>query len=322
MNFDDYSFQMPGKIVEYFPLTQLATVQISNDETYSTSSDDDLQVTRSVIEDVPVYTSGGGFWHLTFPIKPGDNCLLQFSQFGYDHWLYNNADSGGVRLDGQPNTWTRRKFHLSDGFCQVGWNNLPTAIEGYHATDAEFRNVDRDQRISLLEDGQVHIKTGSTTINLTKDGDIDIDTPTHVNLTVGGNVVANITGNVTETVGGNVVSTITGTCTITSTGKMTLESATEIAMIAPVVNILSPAINMSVPGTPTIVTTWGASTVVGDIVAYYGNVIALSTTPGSGGEIWSSYKLTAAGYDIVNHTHTQPVTEANATVQGNTGKMV
>lgn len=321
MNFNDYSFQMPGKIVEYFPETQLATVLISNAETYSTSSEDQQQVTRSVIEDVPVYTSGGGFWHITFPIKPGDNCLLQFSQFGYDHWLYNNEDAGGIRLDGQPNTWTRRKFHLSDGFCQVGWNNLPTAIADYHATDAEFRNVDRDQRIVLLEDGQVHIKTGSTTINLTKDGDIDVDTPTHVNLTVGGNVVANITGNVTETVGGNVVSTITGTCTITSTGVMTLESATEIKMISPLVNILSPVINLSEATTPTLVTTWGGQTVVGDIIAYFGNVTAFGNLE-SGGHVSASIGLTAAGYDMVNHVHSQPDTSANATVQGNTGKMV
>tara|TARA_R110000744_G_scaffold19866_3_gene52173 strand:- start:2242 stop:2919 length:678 start_codon:yes stop_codon:yes gene_type:complete len=177
MNFDDYNFTKPGHIVEYFPVTQTATVRISNDTTYSTSFNDDLTVVPVLLYDVPTFTPGGGNYHITFPIKAGDPCLLTFSEFGYDHWFVDDVDAAGIRSDGHPQPWTRRKFSLADGFCQVGWNNLKTAIEGYSANDSEWRNIDRAQRITLVEDGNIHIATGSTTVNIAPDGNVTIVSP-------------------------------------------------------------------------------------------------------------------------------------------------
>jgi hypothetical protein len=200
MNFDDYHFTKPGHIVEYFPLTQTATVQISNDRTYSTSSADDLTVTPSYLYDVPTFTPGGGDFHMTFPIKAGDSCLLSFSQFGYDHWFVNNEDAAGVRDDGNPQPWTFRKFNLADGFCQVGWNNLKTAIDGYIADGSEWRNIDRTQRIALQENGDIEVVAGSSTLVMTKDGNVTVTAPTTAivgDLTVSGTIVATgeVTGN-------------------------------------------------------------------------------------------------------------------------------
>ena len=200
MNFDDYHFTKPGHIVEYFPLTQTATVQISNDRTYSTSSADDLTVTPSYLYDVPTFTPGGGDFHMTFPIKAGDSCLLSFSQFGYDHWFVNNEDAAGVRDDGNPQPWTYRKFNLADGFCQVGWNNLKTAIDGYLADGSEWRNIDRTQRIALQENGDIEVVAGSSTLVMTKDGNVTVTAPTTAivgDLTVSGTIVATgeVTGN-------------------------------------------------------------------------------------------------------------------------------
>tara|TARA_R110000764_G_scaffold136946_2_gene224841 strand:- start:559 stop:1230 length:672 start_codon:yes stop_codon:yes gene_type:complete len=200
MNFDDYHFTKPGHIVEYFPLTQTATVQISNDRTYSTSTQDDLTVTPSYLYDVPTFTPGGGDFHMTFPIKAGDSCLLSFSQFGYDHWFVNNEDAAGVRDDGNPQPWTYRKFNLADGFCQVGWNNLKTAIDGYLADGSEWRNIDRTQRIALQENGDIEVVAGSSTLVMTKDGNVTVTAPTTAivgDLTVSGTIVATgeVTGN-------------------------------------------------------------------------------------------------------------------------------
>ena len=193
MNLDDYEFQKPGRIVEYFPLTQTATVKISNDRSYSTTEDTDLQVAQTLLYDVPVFTAGGGGWHMTFPIKVGDTCLLSFSEFGYDHWFALNEDSGGIRADGNPQPWTNRRFSLDDGFAQVGWNNLPTAIESYSETDSEWRNADAAQSIALQETGDIHIKTGTTTINIAPDGNVTVVAPTVEitgDLTVSGTIVA------------------------------------------------------------------------------------------------------------------------------------
>lgn len=169
---DDYEFTTPGKIVHYDPVEQLSKILLSNDKTYSNSDEADRQVSRVLLEDVPTYTPGGGGWHMTFPIKEGDNCLVSFSKTGYDHWLFDNKDAAGRTQDGQPQPWTRRRFSLRDGFAQVGWNNIPTAISDYHPDDAEFRNADREQRVSLLEGGDIHIKAGATTVNVSKDGAI------------------------------------------------------------------------------------------------------------------------------------------------------
>ena len=65
MNFDDYNFTKPGHIVEYFPVTQTATVRISNDTTYSTSFNDDLTVVPVLLYDVPTFTPGGGNYHIS-----------------------------------------------------------------------------------------------------------------------------------------------------------------------------------------------------------------------------------------------------------------
>ena len=83
---------------------------------------------------------------MTFPVKPGDTCLVSFSQFGYDHWLYNDDDAAGTRDDGNPQPWTFRKFNVQDGFAQVGFNTLPRAISGYSATDSEWRNASAGQK--------------------------------------------------------------------------------------------------------------------------------------------------------------------------------
>lgn len=175
---DDYNIQMPGRIESYDPVTQLGVVRISNDKTYSNSTETSRQRKRVLLRDVPIQTPGGGDWHMTFPIKKGDACLISFSQFGYDHWLYEDKDSAGVRADGQPQTWTNRRFSTRDGFAQVGFNTIPRAIADYSATDSEWRNVDRQQRVTLEEGGNIVIATGSTVINVAKDGEVTMTTPT------------------------------------------------------------------------------------------------------------------------------------------------
>lgn len=173
----NYEFQKPGRIVEYFPATQTATVKICNDRTYSTSEVDEEQVTPGLLYDVPVHTPSGGGWAMTFPIEAGEPCLLSFSQFGYDHWFVNNSDSAGVDSDGSPQPWTRRRFDLADCFAQVGFNNLQTVVSDYQANHSEWRNEDRTTRIALMSSGQVQIISGSTSIQVLPSGDVIIMAP-------------------------------------------------------------------------------------------------------------------------------------------------
>ena len=151
-----YSLILPGRIVEYFPDDQTATVKVSAERIIRTQEDAHTIYDRGGIYGVPVHTPSGGGWSITMPIKPGDTCILFFSQIGYDHWLYDDNDKAGT-LANLPKPWLRRQFSQSDGFALVGLNTLPRAIDSYHATDSQWRNTDVTQVISLKEDLDIEL---------------------------------------------------------------------------------------------------------------------------------------------------------------------
>jgi len=190
---DRYCYNLPGRIVEYFPDTQTATVKICVEKTYGDTEVEASKVTREDLRDVPVHTPGGGGWHVTFPIKEGDTCQLTFSQIGYDYWLFNDKDESGT-LSGLPKPHLYRQFSEEDGYALVGYNTLPRAVQDYSEVHSQWRNEDASQKISLNEDLSIDIKAGTTTINITKDGTIAIAAPLVTvtgDLTVDGTITSN-----------------------------------------------------------------------------------------------------------------------------------
>ena len=208
MNWDDYSIVKPARIVEYFPETQTATIQISNTRTYNTSVDSEVQKVVGELKDVPVHTAQGGGWAMTFPIKPGDTCLMLFSQFGYDHWLWEDKDAAG-ELATNPMPWTQRRFSVRDGLAMVGFNPIPKAIADYNPTDSEWRNADVTQFITLEENGDITVTSpGLVTVNAdTADINVatsmTVDCPTTV-WTGDIQIIGDITGSGDYTRFGNV----------------------------------------------------------------------------------------------------------------------
>ena len=176
MNWESYSFIMPARIVEYDAGNQTATVSVATKRVYSTSLVTDEQTDFGDLYIVPVHTLSGGSYAVTMPIQPGDSCLMLFSQFGYDHWLFNNKDDAGtVALDPPP--WVNRKFSLQDGLCLVGFNTIPNAITDYSPEHAEFRNRLRTQYISLNSGGDIDI-VGPAAGSLTLAGEYAVTAPT------------------------------------------------------------------------------------------------------------------------------------------------
>lgn len=162
---NDLSIVFPGRILEYFPENQTATVIISSEIYYDDGSNIDEATTRPNLHNVPVHTPFGGGWSVTFPIAVGDTCLLIFSQEGYDHWLYEDRDTAGMDA-GRPSPWLDREFSEDDGFALVGFNTLPRAIQKYSATASQWRNSDATQVISLNPDNSIDITTNApVTIN-------------------------------------------------------------------------------------------------------------------------------------------------------------
>jgi hypothetical protein len=133
--------QMPGIIRSYDPATQTATVQPAIQRVWIEDGGVDLPQCL----DVPVYFPRGGKFALTFPVAPGDECSLNFSERAIDFWFEN----GGVQLPSE-----YRLHDLSDAFAFVGFSSKPNAIKDVATDAAELRTLDGKTRIRV-EDGMV-----------------------------------------------------------------------------------------------------------------------------------------------------------------------
>lgn len=80
--------------------------------------------------DCPVFTLQGGGGSLQFPIAPGDQCLVLFSDRNLDAWFQNGA--AAPPLDG-------RLHDLSDGIALVGVNALNSSLPPYSATESRLQ---------------------------------------------------------------------------------------------------------------------------------------------------------------------------------------
>jgi len=287
MNFsnEQYSIILPARIVEFFPANQTATVLVCTDRITHNSDTTDNVEARTPIEGVPVHTPQGGGWSMTFPIKPGDTCLMLFSQTGYDHWLYEDADTAGL-LAGLPRPHLLRKFKEDDGFCFVGINTMPRVIPDYHATSAQMRGpVAADQVISLNDDNSIDIDSAlSVTINAPT-VTVNCDTA-EVNATTNMDIntpITAISDNVT--IGGTleVTGAVTNLDTVDNTGIVT---------------------NLAAVNTTGITTTGGIA-VAGGAAADMGS-----------GDMTSTGTMSVNGVDVETHVH--PYTWTDGAGSGNT----
>lgn len=99
---------------------------------------------------VPCYFPGGV---LTFEIKKGMDCVLAVAERAIDAWW----KSGGVQ-----NPTELRFFDLSDSFAYVGFSSLPQALSDLHATATELRTRSGGNRISVRQDGTIHLGTSAS----------------------------------------------------------------------------------------------------------------------------------------------------------------
>jgi hypothetical protein len=121
----------PAQIVSYNPSTMTATVQpalrIIQRQT------DGTQVPRVIqaIQDVPVGFPGGGGYLLTFPVQPGDECLLVFCERQIDNWHQH----GGIQ------TPTDFRLHdISDAVALVGLRSQPNRLAGASGSTVQLRS--------------------------------------------------------------------------------------------------------------------------------------------------------------------------------------
>lgn len=113
-----------------------------------------------MLVDCPVQFPSGGNCSLTFPVAPGDECLVVFADRCIDAWW----QSGGVQEQAEV-----RMHDLSDGFVLLGFRSKPRALSGVSATSAQLRS----------EDGSTYIEMNPTTkkVKIVAPGGFDVIAP-------------------------------------------------------------------------------------------------------------------------------------------------
>lgn len=87
------------------------------------------QIPYPTLADIPLVIMSGGTSSLTFPVIPGDQCLLFFNDRDMDNWFVG-ARNGPVN--------SNRLHHLSDAIAIVGL--IPTLPSAYSQTHAILQN--------------------------------------------------------------------------------------------------------------------------------------------------------------------------------------
>lgn len=129
-----------------------------------------------------VFPSGGGFV-LTFPVAPGDDCLVIFASRCIDGWW----QSGGQALPPEI-----RMHDLSDGFVLVGPRCQPNVVTPTPSSSgAELRNATRTSFVRIDASGHATVQAAGD-VTVIASGQLNAQAPI---IQITGNVT--ITGNLT-----------------------------------------------------------------------------------------------------------------------------
>ncbi len=139
---------LPGIIKSYDPVTNTAVVQPAYQITFIDGPKD-----FPILGDVPVYFPGGGGYSMTFPVHPGDECLLIFSERCINYWHITGEVKPGEVF---------RLHDPSDAFALPGIRSQPRRLANIQTDGIELRADDRSTYIKLNAGG-IEIK-GSVTV--------------------------------------------------------------------------------------------------------------------------------------------------------------
>lgn len=87
-----------------------------------------------VLADCPVIILQGGGGRLTFPIEPGDNCLILFNDVNMDTWV-SSGNTGAPPTDA-------RSHAFADAIVLVGLNSLNNPLSDYFEDGVELASTD------------------------------------------------------------------------------------------------------------------------------------------------------------------------------------
>lgn len=145
----------PGIVLSFNAEEQTVSVQPAIREKRVSAEGEETWIDIPQLVDVPVVFPRAGGYVLTFPVKPGDECLIIFGDSCMDAWW----QSGGVQ-----NQIDCRRHDLSDGYAILGPWSQPRTIPNYSTSSAQLRT----------ESGSSYIELSGNTINIVAPGAINI----------------------------------------------------------------------------------------------------------------------------------------------------
>lgn len=187
---------LPGQVVNYrsngdFP--QTVDVQPTIQARWQLPDGTWEWVTLPLLLDCPVYFPKGGGVSMTFPIKPGDECLVVFSSRCVDTWWQN----GGIGVQAE-----LRMHDLSDGFAFVGFSSKPAVVPNISNSAVQIRTDDgtayieldaTSKRVAIITPGNLLAQIGGTT-DITSTGAATWNVPAGLqingNVSIDGTVIA------------------------------------------------------------------------------------------------------------------------------------
>lgn len=171
---------LPGIIESFNPETMTCEVQPAIQILYTSPIDGTKEwKTIPLCVDCPVQFPSAGGVTITFPIKNGDECIIQFSARCIDAWW----QQGGI----QPQPFIRM-HDLSDGFVIPGIKSIPKVITNISTVEAQFRSDDGEAFVAVNpETHEIRVIT-SGDITAQADGNITAQADGDVSVTAGGSI--------------------------------------------------------------------------------------------------------------------------------------
>ncbi|QZN96396.1 Gp138 family membrane-puncturing spike protein [Symbiopectobacterium purcellii] len=196
---------LPGIVQSFNPDTVTCVVQPSIRGQDTDADGNVSSLPLPLLVDVPVVFPRGGGCTLTFPVSPGDECLIIFADRCIDFWW----QSGGVQEPADD-----RMHDFSDAFVIVGPQSQAKKISGISTSAAQLRT---DDGAAFVEVASGHDITVTTPGKLTASaqGGTEITSPSIV---LNGDVTIN--GNLSQGMGSSGgTATMQGPVTVTNDVK-------------------------------------------------------------------------------------------------------
>ena len=149
-----------GIIQSFNPANQTVTVQVAQQQVLSTSPEGVQNLAPfPPLVSVPVFFPCGGGFTLTFPIAPGDECLVIFNDREIDNWLLSGGD--------QTTPTTARIHDMADGMAFVGFRSFPRSLNPIISTSSTQLRSDDGKTYVEVADGGIVNAVAPVSINLT-----------------------------------------------------------------------------------------------------------------------------------------------------------